>query len=45
MFIIPNKNDDTDKKNRKSFRRFWLEKNDDTDNFLSFLTQNFSTMG
>ena len=28
---------------RKGFRRFWLEKNDDTDGFLRFLTEDFST--
>ena len=41
LCLIPNKNDDTDEKNRKGFRRFWLEKNDDTDGFLRFLTKIF----
>ena len=31
------------RKNRKGFRRFWLEKNDNTDGFLRFLTDDFST--
>ena len=31
------------RKNRKGFCRFWLEKNDDTDSFLRFLTEDIST--
>ena len=31
------------RKNRKGFRRFWLEKPDNTDNFLRLKTENFST--
>ena len=31
------------RKNRKGFRRFWLEKTDNTDNFLRLKTEDFST--
>ena len=31
------------RKNRKGFRRFWLEKTDNTDNFLRLRTEDFST--
>ena len=30
-------------KNRRNFCRFWLEKNDDTDDFLCLKNKNFST--
>ena len=31
------------RKKRKGFRRFWLEKTDNTDNFLRLKTEDFST--